>query len=85
MDNEKDLLDLDMDFDLEDILKEFSDTPTSPEAPAETPAEESPAPKEVSQPEPVAEATPEPSQEPDSQLEPAAEESVPVSGCYRPL
>ena len=79
MDNEKDLLDLDMDFDLEDILKEFSDTPTSPEAPAETPAEESPAPKEVSQPEPVAEATPEPSQEPDSQLEPAAEESVPVS------
>ncbi len=57
MDNEKDLLDLDgMEFDLEDILKEFSDAPAAePEAEAAEMAAEAPAPEAVPQPEPAAE------------------------------
>ena len=74
MDNEKDLLDLDMDFDLEDILKEFSDTPPEANAPEEPPAQAPSAPEEAPQPEPVPE-----NQEPEAQSESPVEESAPVS------
>ena len=75
MDNEKDLLDLDMDFDLEDILKEFSDTPPEASAPEEPPAQAPSAPEEAPQPEPL----PEENREPETQPESPVEESAPVS------